>query len=153
MKIICPYCDCENTFEQRYHGAYPHLYSYVCTECGVSGPVASGNSKEFAKTSAHNELMNFLRKVGTMESYGELNLDEMQNLKKAIDTERHSISRQFTYQSPNAEQVESMKQIREQAKALAHTIYHLCPTSSDRDVAVQKLRESVMFANASIVLE
>lgn len=63
------------------------------------------------------------------------------------------IQRIFTYQSPKPEHVEAMKAIRARACELAQTIVDKCPPSADRTAAIRKLREAVMTANASIVLE
>lgn len=58
----------------------------------------------------------------------------------------------FTYHTPAPQQVKAMQQIREFAKELAHCIGHHCPPSADRSAAIRLLRESIMTANASIVL-
>ena len=63
------------------------------------------------------------------------------------------IEEAFTYHAPTEDQIESMKQIRNIAMDLAHTIVRECPESADRSAALRKLREVVMTANASIVLE
>jgi hypothetical protein len=63
------------------------------------------------------------------------------------------IEEAFTYHAPSEDQIESMKQIRNIAMDLAHTIVRECPESADRSAALRKLREVVMTANASIVLE
>lgn len=62
------------------------------------------------------------------------------------------IEHQFTYHAPTERQVGDMKEIRDTAKELAHLIAARCPASADRTVAIRKIREAVMIANASIVL-
>jgi hypothetical protein len=72
-------------------------------------------------------------------SGGRLQMDELEH--------------QFTYHSPNADQVARMQQIREKALVLARAIQHLVPAGADSSAAIRKLRECVMTANAGIVLE
>lgn len=59
----------------------------------------------------------------------------------------------FSYHAPDPHQVAYMKRIRESARDLAFTILDRAPECPDRTVAIRKLREAVMFANASIVLK
>lgn len=58
----------------------------------------------------------------------------------------------FTYHTPTATQVEQMRVLREKAKDLARFMVSHCPPSADRSAAIRLLRESIMTANASIVL-
>lgn len=58
----------------------------------------------------------------------------------------------FTYHTPNQNQIDAMKDLRDRAKELAYRIEELCPPSPDRTVAVRKLRECIMIANASIII-
>lgn len=59
----------------------------------------------------------------------------------------------FTYHPPNEDQVRRLTVLRENARTLALTIIGSCPAGPDRTAALRKLRECVMTANASIVLE
>jgi hypothetical protein len=59
----------------------------------------------------------------------------------------------FKYHAPTEEQVGQMKEIRDRAHDLAHCILVHCPASADKTTAIRKIREAVMTANASIVLE
>lgn len=68
-------------------------------------------------------------------------------------THRHVIRQQFTYQPPKDGQQARYVAIREKAHELASLLLDVAPASDDRDLAIQKLRECVMFANASISLE
>ena len=61
-----------------------------------------------------------------------------------------SIERLFTYHDPSVEQARAYKDIRIAAKALVYIIDKECPAGPDRTVAVRKIREAVMTANASI---
>ena len=59
----------------------------------------------------------------------------------------------FEYHAPTADQIFAMKQIRTDAKTLAHSINICCPESGDKSAAIRLLRQCVQIANASIVLE
>lgn len=56
----------------------------------------------------------------------------------------------FTYHAPTLEQQQRYVKIREAGKHLATTIRDACPSSADCTVAIRKVREAVMNANASI---
>jgi monomeric isocitrate dehydrogenase len=56
----CPFCKSIGTFEPTYLGAFPHVYQYTCTECGVSGPTGNGQTKKAAILDAKNEQIKFL---------------------------------------------------------------------------------------------
>lgn len=56
----------------------------------------------------------------------------------------------FMYHAPNEVQIAQYLVIREKGKELADTIMLNCPESADRTVAIRKVREAVMTANASI---
>lgn len=63
------------------------------------------------------------------------------------------VERQFTYHAPTSEQVTKYNDLRQAAKELALKIALLCPDSSEKGNALDKLREAVMWANASIACE
>ena len=54
----------------------------------------------------------------------------------------------FTYHAPK--QPEMYTEIREKAKELAYLIDGLCPDSREKSLAMTKLEECAMWANASI---
>jgi hypothetical protein len=56
----------------------------------------------------------------------------------------------FTYHAPSADDAASYRLLRIGGLMLARTIVLLCPPSADRTVALRKVREVVMVANASI---
>lgn len=60
------------------------------------------------------------------------------------------IENNFKYHSPKEGQPEKYTQIREKAKELAYLIDELVPQSREKSLAITKLEESVMWANASI---
>ena len=63
------------------------------------------------------------------------------------------INHRFTYHAPKDGQPEKYEKIREKAKEFAFLINELCPESCDKSLAITKLEESVMWANASIARE
>lgn len=67
--------------------------------------------------------------------------------------ERAAIDELFTYHSPTPEQIEKLALVRNTARELADVIVMACPRSADRSAAIRKLRDAVMTANASIVLQ
>lgn len=60
------------------------------------------------------------------------------------------IEKAFTYHAPKEGQVERYTQIRDKAKELATLIYDACPGSREQSLAITKIEEAVMWANASI---
>lgn len=64
--------------------------------------------------------------------------------------DRERVSNVFTYHPPNDEQQVRYVDIRAKAKEFAEMIYFSCPSSRERSLALTKLEEVVMWANASI---
>ena len=64
-----------------------------------------------------------------------------------------TIARNFTYKSPNGDQPKRYEDLRENAKILAFKINSICPEGREKSIAMAKLEESVMWANASIARE
>lgn len=60
------------------------------------------------------------------------------------------ITSDFSYHAPQGDQPERYVKIREKAKSLALLIADLCPDRRERSLALTKLEECVMWANASI---
>lgn len=58
----------------------------------------------------------------------------------------------FTYHPPTADQVESYTRIRNIARDFASILIHLTPESREQSLAITKLQEVVMFANAAIAI-
>lgn len=61
-----------------------------------------------------------------------------------------SIENNFTYHAPKEGQPEKYNTLREEAKKLAYLIEELVPDSRERALAMTKLEETVMWANAGI---
>ena len=60
------------------------------------------------------------------------------------------IDNRFTYHKPQPEQIASYELLREECRELAHTINGECPDSREKSLALTKLEECVMWANAAI---
>ncbi len=60
------------------------------------------------------------------------------------------IDNNFTYHAPKDDQTARYISIREKGKSFALLINELCPPSRERSLAMTKLEECVMWANASI---
>ena len=60
------------------------------------------------------------------------------------------LSRRFTYHPPKGNQAERYSFIRDRALSLALILDHECPASREKSLALTKLEEAVMWANASI---
>ena len=62
----------------------------------------------------------------------------------------YSVENNFTYHPPKGTQQKRYETIREFAKTYAMFLIENCPDSRERSLALTKLEESVMWANASI---
>ncbi len=60
------------------------------------------------------------------------------------------VVRRFTYHPPHGDQTERYQQIRAAGRTLAKLLIACCPDSRERALALTKLEEAVMWANASI---
>ena len=60
------------------------------------------------------------------------------------------IEKAFTYYTPKGNQVERYTCIRDTGKQFANLIDELCLGSQEKALAITKLEECVMWANASI---
>lgn len=62
------------------------------------------------------------------------------------------LKRAFKYHAPKGDQPRRYEVIRDAALTFAEVIISCCPESADRTVAVRRVREAVMNANASIAI-
>ena len=60
------------------------------------------------------------------------------------------IEKAFTYHAPKPGQPEKYQAIRDRAKELAYLIDELVPDSREKSLAMTKLEECAMWANAGI---
>ena len=63
---------------------------------------------------------------------------------------KEQIEHNFKYHSPKAGQPELYVEIRDTAKVLALLFLKSCPDGREKSLALTKLEEAVMWANASI---
>lgn len=63
---------------------------------------------------------------------------------------RAQIQKVFTYHPPKGDQAERYVRLRESAQVFAETIATLTPESREQSIALTKLEEAVMAANAAI---
>lgn len=63
---------------------------------------------------------------------------------------KKQIEDNFKYHAPKEGQVTKYNAIRNEARGLAFIIDDLCPDSREKSLAITKLEEVVMWANASI---
>lgn len=66
------------------------------------------------------------------------------------EPENITLENNFRYHAPKPGQAERYQKIRDKAKELAYLLEEECPGSRERSLALTKLEESVMWANASI---
>lgn len=64
--------------------------------------------------------------------------------------EQKQINNNFTYHAPNNNQIHRYGELRGQAKKTAELINRNCPESREKALAMTKLEEAIMWANASI---
>jgi hypothetical protein len=64
--------------------------------------------------------------------------------------EENDLKNRFTYHAPNSTQPARYERIRNKAKDLAKWMMSGCPRSRELSLALTKLEEAVMWANAAI---
>ncbi len=62
------------------------------------------------------------------------------------------IENAFAYHAPKDDQVERYQNLRAMAKSMALQIEDLCPNSREKSLALTKIQEANMWANASIAI-
>jgi hypothetical protein len=62
----------------------------------------------------------------------------------------YDLINRFTYHPPKPGQPELYTAIRDKAKELAYLIEEVCPDSREKSLAITKIEEAAMWANASI---
>lgn len=64
--------------------------------------------------------------------------------------EKKTIDNNFSYHAPTDKDVKHYEKIRSEAKRLCNIVNKICPDSREKSIAITKLEEVVMWANASI---
>ena len=75
-----------------------------------------------------------------------------EELDDKIKSTNPDIEKRFTYHSPKGRE-HRFQILRDNAKSLAYEIKKQCPDSRERSLALTKLEEVIMWANASIARE
>lgn len=70
-----------------------------------------------------------------------------------MKTFNEQIENNFSYHAPKEGQPEKYNKLRDKAKELAYLISEVCPNSRERALAITKLEECSMWANAAIARE
>lgn len=70
-----------------------------------------------------------------------------------MKTFNEQIENNFSYHVPKEVQSEKYNKLRDKAKELAYLISEVCPNSRERALAITKLEECSMWANAAIARE
>lgn len=70
--------------------------------------------------------------------------------KADVELNRPEMATRFTYHAPTEGQPEVYQYIRDQAHEMAIMLQELCPQSRELSLALTRLEESVMWANAAI---
>lgn len=60
------------------------------------------------------------------------------------------LATRFTYHAPKGDQPQRYEQIRNAGREMAELIEDECPDSREKSLALTKIEEAVMWANASI---
>ena len=60
------------------------------------------------------------------------------------------IENNFKYHAPTPSQIPKYEEIRAQGKELAQLVNELCPDSREKSLAMTKIEEAVMWANAAV---
>ncbi len=69
------------------------------------------------------------------------------------EDKKATINHNFTYHAPKPGQQEKYTQLREKAKELALFIVDMTPSSCEQSLAITKLEEAIMWANAALARE
>lgn len=64
--------------------------------------------------------------------------------------DKADIESRFTYHAPSEKNVTKFPTLRSAAKQLAELINELCPEGREKSLAITKLEEVIMWANAGI---
>lgn len=65
-------------------------------------------------------------------------------------TTPEDLANRFTYHAPKPGQPETYQRLRDKAKELAELVNELCPAGRETALALTKIEEAVMWANAGI---
>lgn len=66
------------------------------------------------------------------------------------EQQEKEIAKRFTYHPPKGDQPQRYEQIRALAREFAMGVMSMCPESRETSIALTKIEEGAMWANASI---
>lgn len=81
---------------------------------------------------------------------GTIKMDKEYTRRELDQYESEDLNKRFTYWPPKEGQPKVYVELRDQARALAATIYSTQEVSRERSLAITKLEEAIMWANAGI---
>ena len=87
-----------------------------------------------------------------MEEVKAIHISDEEKQRRFDQAMRDDIDNRFTYHPPKGEQAERYVYLREQFRYVAQEVLRQCPPSRDRSLALTKLQEAMMWANASIAI-
>lgn len=92
--------------------------------------------------------LNTRKKVSLPIIHKEKTMNSFEEKPSSLDLERR-----FIYHKPTEEKATKFPIIRDKAKELAYILEDLCPNGREKSLALTKLEEVVMWANAGISRE
>jgi hypothetical protein len=88
--------------------------------------------------------------MGTREFISEMMGEHMAESISIKEITRADLENWFGYHNPTLEQKDKYCLLREGGLTLAKLVLDVCPPGPDRTIAIRKIREAVMTANAAI---
>ena len=73
-----------------------------------------------------------------------------ERMQRSSNMKPTEIVNRFTYHAPVGDQAKEYNTIRGNAKTMAEIVNGLCPDNREKSIAITKIEEAVMWANASI---
>ena len=61
-----------------------------------------------------------------------------------------TVENNFTYHPPKPDQIEKYTAIRDTGKNVVELINDVCPESREKSLAITKIEEAIMWANAAV---
>ena len=120
----------------------------MITEHGHRRLVMSEEKAEVAETEEEEMKVKSVNETTLTKEEEEA---EEKNFKYGLtEDSNNEINRRFTYHAPNEDQLPRYTMLRDEARNLALLIQQNTPPSREQSLALTKLEESVMWANASI---
>jgi len=65
--------------------------------------------------------------------------------------DKRTIDKRFSYQAPSPDMVRRMQELRTQFRETAQMINELCPDGNDKETAIQRLEDAMIWANKAVI--